>query len=172
MSHSERMSPVDTTWLRMDRPHNLMMIVAVWMLEGPVALDRLENQLAERHAHLSALSPEGRVRAGGPYWVDDPHFDLAHHMRRVRLPGRGGKEALERFVGDLASEPFDFNHPLWTIHIVEKYEGGAAVVLRWHHAMADGVALIGVTMALVDGPVGESPSRGARRTRTKAGCRA
>src|SRR5208283_3253278 len=67
-----------------------------------------------------------------------------------------GKEAFERFAGDLASEPLDFNHPLWTIHIVEEYEGGAAVVLRWHHAMADGVALIGVTMALVDGPVGES----------------
>ena len=92
-------------------------------------------------------------------------------MRRVRLPGRGGKEALERFAGDLASEPFDFNHPLWTIHIVEKYEGGAAVVLRWHHAMADGAALIGVTMALVDGPVGKS-RRAAPRTRTKAGCRA
>ena len=54
------------------------------------------------------------------------------------------------------SEPLDFNHPLWTMHIIEKYEGGAAVVLRWHHAMADGVALIGVTMALVDGPVGRA----------------
>src|SRR5271157_3020514 len=49
MSNSERMSPVDTWWLRMDRPHNLMTIVAVWILEGPVALDRLENQLFERH---------------------------------------------------------------------------------------------------------------------------
>ncbi len=41
MTHIERMTPVDTTWLRMDRPQNLMTIVAVWMLEGPVALDRL-----------------------------------------------------------------------------------------------------------------------------------
>ncbi len=40
MGHSERMSSVDTTWLRMDRPANLMMIVAVWLLEGPVALDK------------------------------------------------------------------------------------------------------------------------------------
>ena len=36
MIHRERMSSVDTTWLRMDRPNNLMMIVGVWMLEGPV----------------------------------------------------------------------------------------------------------------------------------------
>src|SRR5271166_3949416 len=156
MSRSERIAPVDTWWLRMDRPHNLMTIVTVWILEGPVALDRLEKQLGERHLTYRRYRQKVEFARGGPYWVDDPHFDLAHHMRRVRLPGRGGKEALERFAGDLASEPFDFNHPLWTIHIVEKYEGGAAVVLRWHHAMADGAALIGVTMALVDGPVGES----------------
>ena len=36
MSHRERMSSVDTTWLRMDRPTNLMVILGVWMLEGPV----------------------------------------------------------------------------------------------------------------------------------------
>ncbi len=156
MSRSERMTPVDTWWLRMDRPHNLMTIVAVWMLEGPVALDRLENQLFETHLTYRRYRQKVEFAPGGPYWRDDPHLDLGHHIKRVRLPGRGGKEALERFVGDLASEPLDFNHPLWTVHIVEKYEGGAAVVLRWHHAMADGVALIGVTMALVDGPVGKS----------------
>jgi hypothetical protein len=34
MCHGERMSAVDTTRLRMDRPQSLMLIVAVWMLEG------------------------------------------------------------------------------------------------------------------------------------------
>jgi len=156
MTHSERMSPVDTTWLRMDRPQNIMMIVAIWVLEGPVALDRLENQLAERYLTYRRYRQKVEFARGGPYWVDDPHFDLAHHIKRLKLPGRGGKDALQRFVGDLASEPVDFNHPLWTTHIVEDYEGGAAVVFRVHHAMGDGVALMGVTMALVDGPVGES----------------
>ena len=156
MSDREPMSPVDTTWLRMDRPHNLMMIVAVWVLEGPVALDRLENQLAERYLTYRRYRQKVEFAPGGPYWVDDPLFDLAHHIKRLKLPGRGGKDALQRFVGDLASEPVDFNHPLWTVHIVEDYEGGAAVVFRIHHAMGDGVALMGVTMALVDGPVGES----------------
>jgi WS/DGAT/MGAT family acyltransferase len=140
----------------MDRPQNLMIIVGVWILEGPVALDRLENQLGERHLTYRRYRQKIEFASGGPYWCDDPHFDLAHHIKRLRLPGRGGKEALERFVADLASEPLDFNHPLWTVHIVEEYEGGAAVVFRWHHAMADGVALVGVTMTLVDGPVGES----------------
>ena len=107
MSHREEMSSVDTTWLRMDRPQNLMLIVAVWMLEGPVALDRLEKQLAERQLTYRRYRQKIEFASGGPYWRDDPNFDLAHHMKRVRLPGPGGKEALQRFVGDIASEPLD-----------------------------------------------------------------
>ncbi len=156
MSQSERMSSVDTTWLRMDRPANPMVIVAVWILEGPVALDKVEKQIAEGHMSYRRYRQKVEYARTGVYWRDDPNFDLAHHMKRVRLPGRGGKPELERFVGDLASEPLDFNHPLWTVHIIGKYEGGAALVFRWHHAIADGVALIAVTMAFVDGPVGKS----------------
>ena len=32
----ERMSKVDTAWLRMDSPSNLMMIVGVWILKPAV----------------------------------------------------------------------------------------------------------------------------------------
>ncbi len=152
MSHSERMSSVDTTWLRMDRPTNLMMIVAVWLLEGPVAIEKVEKQIAEGLLNYRRCRQKVEYTPAGAYWCDDPNFDLAHHMKRARLPGRGGKEELQRFVGELASEPLDPNHPLWTAHIIEEYEGGAAVVFRLHHAIADGKALQGVTMAMVDGP--------------------
>ena len=152
MSHSERMSSVDTTWLRMDRPANLMMIVAVWLLEGPVPLDKVEKQIAEGLLSYRRYGQKVEYTPAGVFWRDDPNFDLAHHIKRVRLPGRGDKQALERFVGELASEPLDPKHPLWTVHIVEEYDGGAALVFRGHHAIADGMALMGVTMALVDGP--------------------
>ena len=151
MTHRERMSPVDTTWLRMDRPNNLMMIVGVWVLEGPVALDRVEAQIAERLVGYRRFRQRVERTAAAVFWRDDETFDLGRHMRRIRLPGRGGKHALERLVGELASEPLDPNHPLWTVHIVEKYEGGAAVIFRIHHAIADGMALMDVTMKLVDG---------------------
>ena len=152
MSHNERMSAVDTTWLRMDRPANPMMIVAVWILERPVAVNKVEKQIADGLMSYRRYRQKVEYAPAGVFWRDDPNFDLSHHIKRVRLPGRGGKKALERFVGELASEPLDPNHPLWTVHIVEKYEGGAAVVFRMHHAIADGVALMGVTTALVDGP--------------------
>src|SRR5574337_180957 len=159
MSRRERMSPVDTTWLRMDTPANLMMIVAVWIIEGPVALQRLEEQLTQGLLNYRRYRQKVEETAAGVFWVDDPRFDLAHHVKRLRLPGRGGALALQRFVGELASEPLDPNHPLWTIHTVEKSEGGAAVVFRMHHCIADGIALMGVTMALVDGQGLRAPAK-------------
>jgi hypothetical protein len=36
----ERMSKVDTAWLRMDAPSNLMMIVGVWIIKPRSALRR------------------------------------------------------------------------------------------------------------------------------------
>jgi WS/DGAT/MGAT family acyltransferase len=152
MSQTERMSSVDTTWLRMDRPNNLMMIVGVWVLEGPVNLDAVETQVVEGLTSYRRYRQRVDRTPAGFFWRDDPNFEVSRHVRRVRLPGRGGKPALERFVGELASEPFDPHHPLWTVHLIERYEGGAAVVFRMHHAIADGMALMDVTMKLVDGP--------------------
>ncbi|MGH8849278.1 MAG: WS/DGAT domain-containing protein, partial [Polaromonas sp.] len=46
--------------------------------------------------------------------------------------------------------------PLWQIHLIEDYTGpdgvkGSAMIVRIHHCIADGIALISVTMSLVDG---------------------
>jgi diacylglycerol O-acyltransferase / wax synthase len=152
MSHRERMSSVDTTWLRMDRPNNLMMIVGVWVLQGPVDVERVEAQIVEGLLSYRRYRQLVERTAAAIFWRDDANFDLSHHIRHIRLPGRGGKHALERLAGELASEPLDPNHPLWTVHFVDKYEGGAAVIFRMHHAIADGMALMDVTMKLVDGP--------------------
>ncbi len=88
MSHRERMSSVDTTWLRMDRPTNLMMIVGVWMLEGPVDLERVEAQIVEgllsyrRYRQLVERTP------AAIYWRDDPNFDLSPSYQTYRAcPG-------------------------------------------------------------------------------------
>jgi WS/DGAT/MGAT family acyltransferase len=144
------MSPVDLAWLRMERPTNLMMIVGVHLYGGPVDLDRLERQLGERLAVHSRFRQCVEFVSGGAYWREDPHFNLAHHFRRVRLSGGGGKAALQRLVGKLAATSLDADHPLWQIHIVENYEDGAAAIFRVHHAVGDGVALTGVTMSLTD----------------------
>ena len=149
-SHSEPMDPVDITWLRMDRPANLMIIVGVLTLAGPVDIKRLEATIATRILTFSRFRQRVETRAGSFWWCDDPHFDLTHHIKRARLPGAASKPELQRFVAELAGRSLDRAHPLWEYHIVEDYEGGAAVVMRIHHAIADGIALVNVLLSLTD----------------------
>ncbi|MGO9392421.1 wax ester/triacylglycerol synthase family O-acyltransferase [Rhodoblastus sp.] len=147
---SERMSPVDTTWLRMDRAVNRMVIVGVMKLAPPIHLARLEQTLSARLLAYPRFRQKVEDRAAGPWWVDDPHFDIARHIRRARLPGDGGKAELQDFVAELCSQPLDLSHPLWQFHIVEDYEGGVALVARFHHAVADGMALVAVMLSMTD----------------------
>ena len=44
----EPMSKVDTAWLRMERPTNLMMITGVLMFAGPLDPKRIKTLLSER----------------------------------------------------------------------------------------------------------------------------
>ncbi|HKM64391.1 MAG TPA: wax ester/triacylglycerol synthase family O-acyltransferase [Acidisphaera sp.] len=144
------MTPVDTAWLRMNRPNNPMMIVGVMKLEGPVDTAKIEALISERLLRHSRFRQFVDRTAIGWFWTDDPHFELGRHVRRVRLPAPGGKAELETFVAELASQPLDPNRPLWQFHLVEDYEGGIAVVSRIHHAIADGIALVRVMMSIMD----------------------
>ena len=54
----ERMSAVDTAWLRMDSDKNLMMIVGVYEFDGKLDFARLSDLLRERLvSHLAVSQP-------------------------------------------------------------------------------------------------------------------
>ena len=151
----EAMSRVDTAWLRMERPTNPMMITGVLMFAEPMSLERLKRVVKQRFLAYSRFRQKAVNTPTGASWQDDPHFDLDWHVRLSALPGRGDKRvsdkrALERFVSQLASSPLDKHRPLWQFHLVERYEGGSALVARIHHSYADGIALVQVLLSLTD----------------------
>jgi diacylglycerol O-acyltransferase / wax synthase len=148
MSRRERMSSVDTAWLRMDSQANLMMIVGVYEFVGGIEYERLRRLIEERlvtHARFRSCVVQD---ATGYYWELDDNFDLDLHVARTALPGKGSEADLKRLVGRLASTALDSTKPLWQMHLVDNYEGGQALVVRMHHCIADGIALIGVLMQL------------------------
>lgn len=151
----EAMSRVDTAWLRMERPTNPMMITGVLMFAEPMSLPRLKRVVQQRFLAYSRFRQKPVDTPTGAAWQDDPHFELDWHVRLSALPGRGdkrvsGKQALERFVSQLASSPLDKHRPLWQFHLVESYGGGSALVARIHHSYADGIALVQVLLSLTD----------------------
>ncbi|MBI2769617.1 MAG: wax ester/triacylglycerol synthase family O-acyltransferase [Burkholderiales bacterium] len=148
------MTKVDTAWLRMDSPSNLMMIVGVWTLRPGISHEALCGRVEERLLNYARFRQRVVEDAAGATWVEDKDFDINRHVLREKLPmkARGHEqEALQEHVGALAMQPLDPRRPLWQFHLVEDYQGGSALIVRIHHCIADGIALISVTMSLVDG---------------------
>ena len=152
----ERMSRVDTAWLRMDTPENLMMIVGVWFLKPRITLEALRQRCAE------TLLPYRRFRQGvredvmGAEWVEDPEFDIERHVTTAQLQPRKRQtpmQALQAHVGALASQPLNPRHPLWKFELIEDFEGQSVLVARIHHCIGDGIALISVMLSITDGGV-------------------
>lgn len=153
MPARQRISYVDTAWLRMDRPNNLMQIVGVMLFDGELDFERLQRSIERRMLSFRRFRQVARQDDGVYYWEDDLDFDLEHHLRRSVLPGARGKPELQRFVADLASTPLNPARPLWELHLVETALGGDALIMRVHHCIADGIAMVGVILSMAD----ESP---------------
>lgn len=159
---TKQMSPVDSAWLHMDEPTNLMMITGVSLLDKPLDYERFRKTLEVRLLTLDRFTMrvvEPTLPLGTPHWEADPNFDLDAHLHRVALPAPGDMTELQRLISDLASTPLDFSKPLWNIHLVENVAGGAAMVLRLHHCIGDGTAMNAIMFRLMDmardTPIGE-----------------
>ena len=151
MSRRERMSAVDTAWLRMDRPTNLMMIVGVMMFDQRFDFKRLRNTIEARLVGRYRRFRQCAVQeVACTFWEDDPDFDLDAHLKRRALPGKAGKKELQALASELAVQPLNPGKPLWRFDLIEDYEGGSAMVVRIHHSIADGIALVGVILSLTD----------------------
>jgi WS/DGAT/MGAT family acyltransferase len=147
MTTRERMSGVDTAWLRMEMPTNLMMIVGVMMFHERLDLATVQRQVEARFLSYQRFRSRAVQDASGAWWDTDEALDIQWHVRKHATRGALGKVALERLVSDLASTPLDFSRPLWQFHLVD-YGAGSALVTRIHHCYADGIALIQVMLSM------------------------
>lgn len=91
------------------------------------------------------------LQIGPPHWAADPHFELDYHLRRVRVPPPGDRDALFELARPIAMAGFDRSRPLWEFTLVEGLEDDrAAMVVKVHHSITDGVGGIRLAMMLFD----------------------
>lgn len=94
-----------------------------------------------------------------PYWIEDPDFDLVHHVKHRALPRPGDEGKLAALVCELASARLDRSLPLWELHFVEGLKGGRlAAITKMHHAAIDGISGVEIMAKLLD----LAPGPGAR----------
>lgn len=90
-----------------------------------------------------------------PYWVTDEHFDLHNHIKQVQLDKSSGWPELHALSSAFHAAPLASDKPLWEVMLVEGLDGlagpgsgGSAVLLKIHHALADGKTAVKLFSAL------------------------
>jgi len=144
----------------------------LWTISGDpvmrptiVALLMLDSRpdWAEVRARVGSLTeavPRLRSRAitrapgrGRPQFVVDESFNLDTHLRRMRLPEHGGRRDILDMAQTMATSGFDPALPLWEAVLVEDVDTDhAALVIKVHHALIDGVGGLAVLAHLFDSP--------------------
>ncbi|MFO8112000.1 MAG: wax ester/triacylglycerol synthase family O-acyltransferase [Desulfosalsimonadaceae bacterium] len=149
----EPMSSVDSFWYSMDESTNRMIITAVMEFDEVVEYARLQDLLEKRlllYKRFRQRIVWPATRLGLPFWDYDPNFDIRNHIIKLALPAPGDKKTLARMISDLSIVPLDKEKPLWQMHIIENYGAGSVVLLRIHHAIADGIAMVRLLFSLSD----------------------
>ena len=159
---TDRLSPLDVSFLYMETPTTAMHVGGVCVFEPPAAgfdYDRLVELITQRIGLVPRYRQKVKTvpgRLANPVWVDDGDFDVTYHVRRSALPKPGNREQLKELVGRLQSRQLDRNRPLWEIYLVEGLEAGpdggerSAIITKTHHAMVDGVSAVDIGTVILD----------------------
>ncbi len=165
----EQMSPADAAWLQMEHPANRMIITALLLFDGPLeagALQRtLERVAALPRFHHRVISPS--FLPGLPEWRDDPRFDLRAHLHHLAVPAPGGDAGLQQLVSERMSAELPLSKALWEVDVIDRGGGASALLLRVHHCIGDGIALVSALLGLADEPFAVPPDLGKRRERSR-----
>jgi diacylglycerol O-acyltransferase len=154
----EALTLADLNWWYGDQPRQRT-TMALLML-----LDRRPDRQRLRRAALHAVNSVPRLRQrivdapfhlALPRWELDATFDLSYHLRHDSLRadvGAGGSlNELFRAIGPIYEQPFDRTRPLWDLFAIDLPEDEAALFMRLHHSIADGVGGNAILAALTEG---------------------
>ena len=155
MDSGDRLSGLDTSFLRLEDGRAHMHVASLTVFDGPAPAfadlcDHVESRLdlVPRYRQRVAEVP---AQQGRPVWVDDPHFNLRYHLRHTALPHPGGDEELRRLAGRVFAQRLDRDRPLWEIWMVEGLRDGQwAMLSKTHHALVDGVSGVDITTIMYD----------------------
>src|SRR5664280_997101 len=154
---TERVSTDDLMSLASERGSTTMQVGAVLMLDARESL--VPGLVVDAIAHRIAAVPRLRQRlvkvpwgCGRPVWVDDRDFSVTNHFSAVRCPAPGGESAVLGVAAEMLRTRLPRDRPLWTAKLVtDTGAGGAALIIVFHHVLADGIGGLAVLASLVDG---------------------
>jgi WS/DGAT/MGAT family acyltransferase len=155
----ERLSGMDATFLYVETPSGHMHVAMVGIYDvstmpGGYSFDAIKEMIRQR---LPLVPPFRRRLVEVPFqfhhpvWIEDPHFNLDYHVRRIGCPAPGGRRELGEVAGQIASIPLDRTRPLWEAWVIEGLkQNRVGFVVKVHHSAIDGASGAEIMTALYD----------------------
>ena len=144
------LDPLDSAFVLLEVPGSAMNIGAIVELEfGDVAdpkerYELIRNNIEARLHEIPVLS-QRLVRAPfdmtWPIMIHEKKIEIEKHVVRVALPAPGTPDQFDELISQFLSQQLSPKRPLWQLLVIEGMQDGrAAVALKVHHALADGVS--------------------------------
>jgi WS/DGAT/MGAT family acyltransferase len=144
------LDPLDSAFITLEVPSAPLHIGAIIELElhddlDPIArFDRIKETVRSRLHEIPVLTQRilrTPFDLAWPVFAEDPDFDLDYHVVRRAVPFPGGEAELDALVGRVMSRELVPDRPLWEMNVIEGLaDGRAAIVIKIHHALVDGVS--------------------------------
>ncbi len=140
--HLDRLSPEDASFLAVDRDTMYGNPGFLFTVEGRAPAQReLERHMAacvERMPRLRHKLRRTALGMGRPWWVEDPGFRLAWHVRTLAVDCDA---ELQAAVARIFSQRMDESKPLWELWLLSGHDADRfTVAFKTHHCVGDGVS--------------------------------
>ncbi len=135
-----------------------------------VSVPELLDLLGARAAAIPRLRMRVRdvlLPVGGAAWFTDKDFDVQRHVTRVVLPEGDFLTEAGRLAGELMEQPLGRGLPPWRMYLLDSPgDGPFAVLVKLHHALADGMRAVAIGAGIFDQIASAGAGRSAAHRRT------
>ncbi len=148
-----RLTDHDASFLYAETASAPMHGATVTVIEGEITFEAFMDHMASR----MHLIPRYRQRLAfvpfniaHPKWIDDPDFDLKHHVLSHRVtPGTTLEQAIQVSI-KLTERLLPRDKPLWMMFLIEGVSGHTVLLSMGHHALVDGASGVDISLILFD----------------------
>ncbi|MER5769792.1 wax ester/triacylglycerol synthase family O-acyltransferase [Streptomyces sp. NPDC001985] len=174
---SELLAPLDLAFWQLESTGHPMHLGALALFAPAPASagapapdgDAVLELLAARAAAVRRLRMRVRdvlLPVGGAVWAVDQDFDVTRHVHRLRLPGGDVTAEAVALAGELMERPLERGLPPWEMFLLTGApDGPFAVLVKLHHALADGMRAVAIGAGIFDEIAAPPGARTAARPR-------
>ncbi|MFE2977242.1 wax ester/triacylglycerol synthase family O-acyltransferase [Streptomyces sp. NPDC059258] len=168
---TELLAPLDLAFWHLESAAHPMHLgaLAVFAPAPGVGPARILDLLGTRAAAIPRLRMGVRdvlLPVGGKAWTVDKDFDVHRHVERVVVTDDDFMAEATRLAAELMERPLGRGLPPWRMYLICGEGGGPfAVLVKLHHALADGMRAVAIGAGIFDEIAAVTSARTAARGR-------